>query len=140
MKVGDTGVVFSKELSVKFVRMAELKKERQKIYDEQDNTGGNRTELMAIKDNMRAKIDKFYNKEDMIPKAIRDAEKAFQTTSGTYKLEQEFVRRVSFLKDSVPCIKKYEEADAKLKAMMSHKKNAGTDLPKVKEEMKKLQE
>jgi hypothetical protein len=32
---------------------------------------------MAIKEQMRSKIDKFYNKEEMIPKAIREAEKAF---------------------------------------------------------------
>jgi hypothetical protein len=32
MKAGDTGVVFSKELSSKFTRMSELKKERQVIY------------------------------------------------------------------------------------------------------------
>jgi hypothetical protein len=57
--------------------MAELKKEKQKIYDSQDKTTGNKTELMAIRDNMRDKIDKFYNKEEMIPKAIREAEKTF---------------------------------------------------------------
>ena len=84
---------------------------------------------MAIKDSMRQRIDKVYNKEEMIPKAIREAEKAFQTTSGTYKLEQEFVRRVEFLKASIPCIKKYEAADTTLKAMMGHKKVAGTGLP-----------
>jgi len=36
MKAGDTGVVFSKELSQKFVKMGDLKKERQKIYDAQE--------------------------------------------------------------------------------------------------------
>ena len=65
----------------------------------------------------------------MIPKAIREAEKAFQTTSGTYKLEQEFVRRVEFLKASIPCIQKYEAADAKLKGMMNAKKGASVGLP-----------
>lgn len=33
MKAGDTGVVFSKELSQKFVQMGELKKKRQSIYN-----------------------------------------------------------------------------------------------------------
>lgn len=77
MKAGDSGVVFSKELSQKFVRMAELKKERQKIYDAQEKTEGNKSELMAIKDNMKSRIDTFHNKEEMIPKAIREAEKTF---------------------------------------------------------------
>lgn len=129
MKAGDTGIVFSKELSGKFVRMAELKKERQKIYDNQDKTEGNKSELMAIKEAMRSRIDKFYNKEDMIPKAIREAEKTFQTASGNYKKEQEYVRRIEFLKASVPCIQKYEAADEKLKAMLNAKKKAAVGLP-----------
>lgn len=33
MKAGDTGVVFSKELSQKFVQMGELKKKRQTIFN-----------------------------------------------------------------------------------------------------------
>jgi len=36
---------------------------------------------------MRAKIDKHYNKEEMIAKGIKEAEKAFQTSTGNYKKE-----------------------------------------------------
>lgn len=132
--------MFSKELSQKFVRMAELKKQRQKIFDAMEKAEADKGNQTAIKEQMRAKIDKQYNKEEMIPKAIRDAEKAFQTASGNYKKEQEFMRRIQFLKDSVPCIKKFDEAEEKLKAMAIAKKQASVDLPKVKEEMKKLQE
>jgi len=42
---------------------------------------------MAIKEQNKGKIDPYFNKEEMIPKAIRDAEKTFQTASGNYKKE-----------------------------------------------------
>ena len=88
---------------------------------------------------MKNKIDKQYNKEELIPKALKAAEKAFTTTSGNYQKEQEYLRRVQFLNDSIPCIKKKEEAEAKLKAMNNAKKEAGVNLPKVKSEIKTLQ-
>lgn len=140
MKAGDTGVVFSKELSGKFVRMGELKKQRQEIYNAMDKAEEDKSTHMNIKESMSARIDKYFNKEDMIPKAIRDAEKAFQTSSGNYKKEQEFVRRIEYLKASIPCIKKKEEAEAKLKTMAIAKKEASVGLPAIKGEMKKLQE
>jgi len=73
MKAGDTGVVFSKELSQKFVRMGELKKERQAIYNVQDTGDNSKSELIAIVEQMKIKIDKQYYKEEMIPKAIKEA-------------------------------------------------------------------
>jgi hypothetical protein len=48
------------------------------------------------------------------------------------------LRRVAFLKESIPAIKKRDAADAKLKAMNSAKKEAGVNLPKVKSEIKTL--
>jgi tRNA A58 N-methylase Trm61 len=87
MKAGDTGVVISKELSQKFVRMGELKKQRNAIFDAQEKAEANKGEQLAIKDGMKARIDKFYNTEESIPKAMREAEKAFQTASGNYKKE-----------------------------------------------------
>lgn len=73
MKAGDTGVVFSKELSQKFVRMGELKKERQAIYNVQDTGDNSKSELISIVEQMKIKIDKQYYKEEMIPKAIKEA-------------------------------------------------------------------
>lgn len=87
-----------------------------------------------------ARIDKFYNKEEMIPKAIKEAERTFQTTSGNYKLEQDVIRRVAFLKDSVQYIKEKEKADVELAAINKAKKEAGVELPAIKSEMKKVQE
>lgn len=43
------------------------------------------------------------------------------------------------MKKSIPAIQAYNAAEEKLKAMAEAKKNAGTDLPKIKNEMKKLQ-
>ena len=77
MKAGDTGVVISKELSQKFMKMSELKKQRQAIYDAQEQAESQKGDQLAIKESMKARIDKFYNQEEMIPKAIREAEKAF---------------------------------------------------------------
>jgi len=48
------------------------------------------------------------------------------------------MRRVSFLKESVECIKKRDEAEAKLKKMKDGKKEAGSDLPRIRSEMKQL--
>jgi hypothetical protein len=48
MKAGDTGVVYSKELSQKFARMGELKKERQAIYSTQEKGEDNKAELVSL--------------------------------------------------------------------------------------------
>jgi hypothetical protein len=42
MKAGDTGVVFSKELSQKFVTMGELKKKRQAIFNDMEKVEGDK--------------------------------------------------------------------------------------------------
>lgn len=89
---------------------------------------------------MRARIDKFYNTEELVPKGIKEATKTFQTSSGNYKKEQEYLRRIEFLKASIPCIQKAKEADDKLRAMNTNKKKASVDLPQIKSEMKKLQD
>jgi len=103
-----------------------------------DKVEENKGELQQIKDSMRAKIDKYYNTEELVPKGIKEATKVFQTASGNYKKEQEYLRRIDFLKASVPCIQKFKEADDKLRAMAQAKKKASVDLPSVKAEMKKL--
>ena len=87
MKAGDTGVVFSKGLSAKFVEMAELKKQRSKIFDAMEKTECDKGANMEVKDSMRARIDKFYNTEELVPKGIKEATKTFQTASGNYKKE-----------------------------------------------------
>ena len=43
------------------------------------------------------------------------------------------------MKASIPCIQKFDAAEEKLKAMNAAKKKAGVDLPRIKDEMKKLQ-
>jgi len=138
MKAGDTGVVYSKELGEKFQRMKVLMAERKVIYNAMDKAEGDRSALVNVIEQMKNKIDKQYNKEELIPKALKAAEKAFTTASGNYQKEQEYLRRVQFLNDSIPCIKKKEEAEAKLKAMNNAKKEAGVNLPKVKSEIKTL--
>jgi uncharacterized coiled-coil DUF342 family protein len=89
---------------------------------------------------MRARIDKFYNTEELVPKGIKEATKTFQTASGNYKKEQEYLRRIEFLKASIPCIQKFKEADDKLKAMAAAKKKVSVDLPDIKKQMKQLQD
>lgn len=138
MKAGDSGVVYSKELGEKFQRMKVLIAQRKEIYNKMDQAEGDRSELLNVIEQMKSKIDKQYNKEELIPKALKAAEKNFQTTSGNYQKEQEYLRRVQFLKDSIPCIKKKDTAEAKLKSMSNAKKEAGVDLPKVKSEIKTL--
>ena len=140
MKAGDTGVVFSKELSQKFVTMGELKKKRQAIFNDMEKVEGDKGSCQEIKDSMRARIDKFYNTEELVPKGIKEATKTFQTASGNYKKEQEYLRRIEFLKASIPCIQKFKVADDKLKAMAAAKKKVSVDLPDIKKQMKQLQD
>ena len=87
MKAGDTGVVYSKELGEKFQRMKVLMAERKVIYNAMDKTDGDKSSLLNIVDQMKSKIDRQYNKEELIPKGLKQAEKDFTTTSGNYQKE-----------------------------------------------------
>lgn len=61
------------------------------------------------------KIDKVYNKEELINKGIKEAEKKLNTSKSSNKtVEQQVIKRIQFLKDSVEHIKKKEIIDAKI--------------------------
>jgi hypothetical protein len=40
----------------------------------------------------------------MIPKAIKEQKKILETTSGGWKKEQEIIKRIKFLEESIPFI------------------------------------
>lgn len=57
------------------------------------------------------KIDKTFNKSELIPKAIKQTQQTLETESGGWKKEQELIKRIAFLKASVPFIERKEEID-----------------------------
>lgn len=85
LKAGDSGVFNTKELTQKFQKMKELKAERQKIYDAQDEATKDQADLIHERDVLNKKIDRTFNKEEMIAKGIKEAEKKLNTANSSKK-------------------------------------------------------
>lgn len=66
----DDKPVPTKDLTAKFNRMKELKKQREEIYANQEAATKDQGKLISERDFLMKKIDKFYNKEELIPKGI----------------------------------------------------------------------
>ena len=99
-----TAVVATPDLKVKFARMKELKEQRKAIYNAQDSSIAGVNDLQKTKEQAIKKIDKVFNKAEMIPKAIKEQKKILETTSGGWKKEQEIIKRIKFLEESIPFI------------------------------------
>ena len=74
----------------------------------------------------------------MIPKAIKECQKKLETESGGIKKEELLIKKIKFLKESIPFIERKDEIDALVGQQNKNKKSAGNDLPAMKAEMKKL--
>ena len=57
------------------------------------------------------KIDKAYSTEELVSKAIKEAEKKLHFSAGGKNLEQTILKRIQFLKDSIPHIKEKDKID-----------------------------
>jgi len=75
-----------------------------KIYAEQDAAVAGQNELLKKKEQALKKIDKVHNKIEMIPKALKEAKKELETQSGGWKKEQELIKRMKYLEESVQYI------------------------------------
>ena len=120
--------------------MAELKKQRKKIYDEQDAVAAVAAELTSKRDRLSKKIDKDAQKEEQIPKAVKQTQKALETQTLDAKRERELLAKIKFLKASVEYIRERDVVDEQLKEQLDKKKKIGADLPAIKAAIKELSE
>ena len=95
--------------------MSQLKERRNKINQEQEAALAGQGDLVKQKENCLKKIDRVYNKVEMIPKALKEAKKELETQSGGWKKEQELIRRMKFLEESVEHIKKKDMLEEKIR-------------------------
>lgn len=123
-----------------FQRLAELKKQRKKIYDDQEAVAALAADLAAKKDRLSKKIDKDAQKEEQIPKAVKQTQKALETQTLDGKRERELLAKIKFLKASVEYIRERDVVDEQLRQHTTEKKKIGEDLPKIKKEIKELSE
>ena len=76
---------------------------------------------------------------ELLKRGIRDAEKKFFTeTNANNKREQEFSRRVQFLKDSEPYIVQKNGFEAKLKEIDDERDKAQEGLPEIKKQLRAI--
>ena len=75
------------------------------------------------------KIDKVYNTEELVPKGIKEAEKKLHTTSGGKNIEQQVIKRIQFLRDSIPHAKEKDKIDEIINLQMKNKKEAQVGMP-----------
>lgn len=85
------------------------------------------------------KIDKVYNTEELVPKGIKEAEKKLHTSTGGKNLEQTIIKRIQFLKDSIPHTKEKDKIDEMINVQMKAKKEANVGMPQIKIAMGILQ-
>ena len=114
-KAGDGGPSPSKDINANFQRLAELKKQRKKIYDDQEAVTAGTAELTAKRDRLSKKIDKEAQREDQIPKAVKQTQKALETQTLDGKRERELLARIKFLKASAEFIREREVIDETLR-------------------------
>ena len=134
------GAPVSTDINKNFQRLGELKKQRKKIYDEQEAVAAVIGELNARKAGLSKKIDRDAQKEELIPKAIRQTQKALETQTHDSKRERELLARIKFIKASAEFIREYEVVQEDLRVRNEEKKKIGIDLPGIKKEIKALSE
>lgn len=117
-----------------------MKKQRKKIYDEQDAVASIIADLSAKRERLSKKIDRDAQKEEQIPKAIKQTQKALETQTLDNKRERELIAKIKFIKASVEFIREREVVDEDLRVRNEEKKKIGVDLPKIKKEIKELSE
>lgn len=117
-----------------------MKKQRKKIYDEQDAVAAVITQLTANRERLSKKIDKDAQKEEQIPKALKQAQKALETQTLDAGRERQLLAKIKFIKASAEFIREREAIDEKLRVRTEEKKKIGTDLPRIKKEIKELSE
>lgn len=117
-----------------------MKKQRKKIYDEQDSVAAVITQLTTNRDRLSKKIDKDAQKEEQIPKALKQAQKALETQTLDAGRERQLLAKIKFIKASAEFIREREAIDEKLRVRTEEKKKIGTDLPRIKKEIKELSE
>ena len=66
--------------------------------------------LKAERDLCNSKVDRTFNTAELVPKGIKEAEKKFVTGTGISS-EQEYKRRMAFLKESLEFIDKRERVN-----------------------------
>ena len=120
--------------------MAELKKQRKKIYEDQEAVVAVVAEQQAKRERLSKKIDKEAQKEEQIPKAVKQTQKALETQTLDGKRERELLARIKFLKASAEFIREREVIDETLRQHNDEKKKIGADLPRIKKEIKELSE
>ena len=60
------------------------------------------------------KIDRVVNKEDMVPKAVKQTKKTLETNSNP-KQEGDLLKRIKFLEESVQYIQQRDKLDERLR-------------------------
>mmetsp|Transcript_25153 Transcript_25153/g.38965 ORF Transcript_25153/g.38965 Transcript_25153/m.38965 type:complete len:377 (-) Transcript_25153:1212-2342(-) len=121
-------------LSQKFKQAKEMRDKRNKQQDKVDAVQQQiqklRNEMSFFNDN----IDKFYNKPELVPKGLKQAEKDLYQNGD----ERAYQRRVKFLKDSVEYINQREKIEVKYKEAQANKKVISEGLPELKKALQKL--
>lgn len=77
-----------------------------------------------------SKIDKTFNTAELVPKGLKEVEKKFVTGTG-FSSEQEYKRRINFLKDSLEFIEKKEKVSEQLNEIKDKLKDAREGLPEL---------
>ena len=95
--------------------------------------------MIKQKDLLSKRIDKRVQKADQIPKEIKRCEKELETTSGGLQKEQELIRRMKLLKESIPFIEERDAIEEQINAQYKAKKEATKNLPAIIRECKALQ-
>lgn len=118
--------------------MKELGKQKDRIKEEAKVFEDEKVTLIREKEICDSKIVRGCYDEDAIRKALKEAKKQFETTSGTKDKEKEYLRKEKALKESKPYIEKRKAIMERLDYVTAQIKKIRKPLGAIIEEQKKL--
>lgn len=119
-------------------RLKQLKRQKDKIHNEAGQFDEEKLELGRKKDICMKKIDRKYGNEEAVLKGLKELKKKFESSSGTAKEEQAFLKQEKMMKESIPFIKELDQINSRLKEIDDTVKKIKKDLPAIFQELKEL--
>jgi len=116
------------------VQIRELRERRNKQTAKLDAIKLEEQELRRAKDACNEGIDRTFNTLELIPRGLKEAERQF-TSTGNFKSERDYLRRVQYLKDSAEKIREREGVEARLKQVRERAAQAKVGLPELRQEI-----